>query len=153
LFLWPRWTYDNQAKPQDPLNIIFKGVKLDEILTYLDTKGWNANVVFAFNQYLPIDDLHHLKMQDAQFQFGNIGRRVHARFWELGADVVGNVHHEVASIPQHKVLDYHAAEMYLANVCKDNKNWSVQEDSQEMQNFFGGHGMPYNDGKATLVTG
>jgi hypothetical protein len=109
-------------------------------------------VVFAFNQYLPLNDLHHLKVQDAQFQFGNIGKRVHARFWELDAEVVANVHHEVASIPQHKILDYHAAEMYLADVCGANQNWNVQRDILDMQNFFGGHGMPYNDGKATVVT-
>ena len=106
----------------------------------------------AFNQYLPLNDLHRLKIQDTQLQFGNIGKRVHARFWQLDTEVVANVHHEVASIPQHKVLDYHAAEMYLADACKANPNWSVQVDSLDMQNFFGGHGIPYNDGKATVVS-
>ncbi len=133
--------------------MIFRDIKLTDILKYLASQGWNSNVIFAFSQYLPVDDLHHLKVQDEQFQFGNIGKRVHARFWELNTEVLVNVHHEVASIPQHKVLDYHAAEMYLADVCKGNQKWKVQEDLQDMQNFFGGHGMPYNDGKATVVTG
>ncbi len=127
-------------------------ITLNEIISYLTSKGWNSNLILAFDQYLPVNDLHHLKVEDAQLQFGNIGKRVHARFWELGTEVVANVHHEVASIPQHKLLDYHAAEMYLADVCRNNQNWHVQQDMVDMQNPFGGHGIPYNDGKATLVS-
>jgi hypothetical protein len=113
---WPKWTYSDKAKPEDPLNIVFEGAALQDVRTFLVSKRWSSNVWPAFDQFIPNPDLLNLKIQDLQMQHGDIMKRVHARFWDMGSIIVANVHHEVAGIPQHIVLDYHAAEMFLASM-------------------------------------
>jgi hypothetical protein len=147
-----RWTYDSNARPQDPINFIFRGLTLEQILVFLSSKGWSSNVVMAYDQYVPDPDLHNLRKQNAQLQYGSLLKRLHVRLWEAGDEVIANVHHEIASIPAHIVQDYNSAEAYLARVCMANKSWKVKQDSLDLANFFGGHGTAYNDGNATLVT-
>lgn len=149
---WPKWTYDGRAGPADPLNVVFENVTLSDVNSFLQSKGWNTRVWPAFNQFIPNPNLHVLKVQDLQLQSGDIWRRVHARFWDMGNMIVTNVHHEIAGIPQHIVLDYHAAEMFMASMFESDKSWSVKRDERDFGNYFGGHAIPYNDGKATVIT-
>jgi hypothetical protein len=131
---------------------VFRGIGLAELENFLSLHQWDRKVVFPFDQYLPDPDLHHLKIQDLQLQSRNLCRRVHGRFWQFGDEVLANVHREVISIPAHVVLDYHAAEMLAADICERNSLWKVQTNSIDYQNYFGGHGIPYSDGRATLVS-
>lgn len=149
---WPKWTYDDKVRPADPLNVVFENVTLTDVGNFLQSnKGWNPNVWPAFDQFIPNPDLHNPKRQDLQLQSGNLLKRVHARFWDLGNMIVANVHHEVAGIPQHVVLDYHAAEMFMASMFENQTPWIVKRDDRDFDNYFGGHAIPYNDGKATVI--
>ena len=51
----------------------------------------------------------------------------------------------------HISADFESIERDFANVCKQNPNWNVIDDAEDLDNRFGNYGQPYNNGKATVV--
>lgn len=145
------WTHSSSSRPSDPMNIIVKGITLDELQQYLDGRGWKIITALGEDQFIPDPDIFAIRKQDLQMGFGSIDERVHLRLWQFPHEIIGSVHKDRFSIRGHVAVDFESAEAFFALVCESNSNWLVKRDEVQMDNRIAGYQEPYNNGKATLV--
>lgn len=133
----------------DPVNVVFPGQTLAQVQYRLQLVGWS--VVDAAVQRLHFGDAMNwpapgLQMAQAQ----NATDRYHVRLWQVGPDVVGNVHHDAGS-PHVVDQAWDTSEAYLAGeLCS---TWCEHARLPHQQAIQGGptwRGLA-NDGVATVI--
>jgi len=75
------------------------------------------------------------------------------RLWNLQDYVIASVHLDALRAMGHTTTDFESIEKHFADICRQNPNWTVHEDAEDMDNRISGYGQPYNNGRATVVTG
>jgi hypothetical protein len=133
------------------MNIILRGITLEELEEYLTGRGWKIITVSGDDQFIPDPNVFAKRSQDIQVGFGSMDERVHLRLWEFQHEIIGSIHKDQFSFRGHVAVDFESAERFFALVCEANPNWIVKQDEVEMNNRIAGYRQPYNNGRATLV--
>jgi len=158
------WTHKKWCRPSDPINIVFEGISLDEVEKFLLGQGWQpASFLFAFasSHVIPDPDPINKRPQDRQLikpikfkkipKIKKILKRLHIRLWDIGNKIIAGIHIDALRVPGHSPTDFESVEKFFAEDCKQNSNWEVLEDAEDLDNRIAGHGQPYNNGKATII--
>jgi hypothetical protein len=134
----------------DPVNIVFPNQTLAQVQYRLRVVGWTVVVDGAVQRlhfgaamnWAPTD----LQMEQAQ----TATDRYHTRLWQVGPDVVGNVHHDAGS-PHYLDLPWDTSESYLAGLlCSSWCQHVPLPHQQAIQNGPTWRGLA-NDGVATVI--
>jgi hypothetical protein len=75
------------------------------------------------------------------------------RLWNLQDYIIASIHVDALRATGHTATDFESPEKDFADICRQNANWTVNEDAKDMDNRISGYGQPYNNGRATVVTG
>lgn len=154
------WTHKKWCRPSDPVNVVFEGIRLDEVEEFLLKEGWeSANPIFAWSQVIPFpspleksdQNLQMIKPVDGFTGKFRILKRIHIRLWDMNSKVIAGVHIDSLRVFRHLPADFESVEKLFADICKRNPDWEVIEDSLDLDNRFAGHDQPFNNGKATVV--
>ena len=133
------------------MNIILRGISIEELKSFLDEHGWNLITISGDNQFIPDPHVFIKRNQDFQIGFGSIDERVHLRLWQFQDEIIGSIHKDHISFRGHVAVDFESAERFFAIVCESNPKWVVKRDEVELNNRIAGYRQPYNNGRATLV--
>jgi hypothetical protein len=133
----------------DPVNIVFPDQTLAQVQYRLQLAGWV--VVDGAVQRLHFGDAMNWPPPDLQMAMvQNATDRYHTRLWQVGPDVIGNVHHDAGN-PHFLDLPWEASEAYLAaQLCS---SWCRRVPLPHQQAIQGGptwRGLA-NDGIATVI--
>jgi len=155
------WTYTKELVPSDPINVLFRRILLVDIFAFLRSNGWGSAAPLARTQYLLNPDIYNMLPQNEQLSFTpNLrvpARRLHIRLWNINGEVLGAIHIETweprKNIFDHTLLDFDAAKITFAGLCRNNAIWKVVPSGVPLNNRFAGHSLPFHDGYALLVQG
>jgi hypothetical protein len=140
----------------DPINLIFPGQSLGDVVTRLHAAGWVDTGGTTQWLYVPpalVQMQAQLERHDGtDSAAADPTQRYHIRLWEAAPGLtVGNVHHEHGS-PHHIDMAWDDAESYAAaRVCADwcqHVHLTASDAIQGPSGFWRGFG---NDGNATVV--
>jgi hypothetical protein len=157
------WTHKPWCRPSDPINVIFRNVNLHDIERFLSDPARNWRVVgsslssklrnLAPDQVIPDPDPINKRPQDLQLlkPIKGLFRRYHIRLWKLQDCIIANIHLDALRATGHTATDFESIEMHFADICKQNPNWTVDMDAEDMDNRISGYGQPFNNGRATVV--
>lgn len=163
----PRWTHKKWCRPSDPINIVFRGISIDEVINYLKSQNWKRMEgieSLISSQYIPNPSVLMKKVQDVQLKCGRLYRRYHIRLWDVqeqlnrfdnwnGQDkIVAGIHLDSLRMPGvHITPDFETIEDDFASICLTNPEWNVMRNNLNLDNFFGGYGQASNNGMATII--
>lgn len=154
-------TWSHSYGPSDPVNVLAKGIKLDDLVNFLvKESNWHITDV-AEDRYMPkkIGTLDFVK-QDRQLAYDGILNRVHLRLWNFPPELpngenyslLGSVHQDATRLYGHRASDFEVAKHFLAETCSGNsKGWKVLTDGINLDNEVREFEVPYHCGWALLV--
>lgn len=141
------WTHNDNHNPTDPINLIFRGAALGDVVA---TLGWGTPLPgFGSTQYIHVDDDMEPQTDQRTLTFiWPIRRyRFHIRFWDMGSDgILAAAHRE--KTPVHVTEAFEEAEKTVAKLFVNNPNWVVQYDLELLGNELR---QPPNNGYATRI--
>lgn len=171
---FPNFTYSENCRSGDPINIIFQNISIPEITKFLVGElNWIIPKLdyFALTHFIPFPSSIEKTEQTIQFinddSYSGLKDRYHIRIWDIsqiGLDLHSwwdPTHTIIAGIHLDKLrfsgmdvsTDFEAAENDFANICRKNSNWIIFPNKIDLQNAFYGYDQPRNNGFATLISG
>lgn len=147
----PTWAHEKKfCRFKDPINVIFEGATLQEILRELDNENWIdpkiLGITIGSDLFLREDSSCDHRQDAQRVRDGKVVKRFHVRLWEIADSVVAGAHYEELSGIQHKVHSFETGKTEVERAFAGKALWNV--DTEDLRNLTD---YPEHDGHASKI--